>query len=64
MDELLNWVLNRLSEKSTWLGIVGILSAFGVYVSPDLGEAIATAGLAVGSAIALFIKDKGADDAP
>jgi hypothetical protein len=63
MDELLNWVLNRLSEKSTWLGIVGLCSAFGVYISPDLGEAIATAGLAVGAAVAVLVKDKGADDA-
>jgi alpha-L-fucosidase len=63
MDELLNWVLNRLSEKSTWVGVVGILSAFGVYVSPDLGEAIAAAGLAITGVIAFVVKDKGADDA-
>lgn len=42
----MNYVLNRLAERSTWQGLVALLGAFGIAVRPDLTEAVITFGLA------------------
>ena len=49
----INW-----HEPSTWRGIVYLVSAAGVTISPEQQGAIVSAGLAVAGAIGLFIKDK------
>lgn len=46
------------NEPSTWRGIVYLLSATGIAISPEQQGAIVSAGLAVAGAIGLFIKDK------
>lgn len=45
-------------EPSTWRGIVYLISAMGVAISPEQQGAIVSAGLSVAGAIGLFIKDK------
>lgn len=54
----MKWVFDRLSERSTWLGLVGLISAFGVTLAPELQEAIVVAGLAVAGVVAVVMKDK------
>ncbi len=54
----LDWLIARLSERSTWLGLVGLVSAFGVAVSPEQTTVIAAAGVALAALIAAFTKDK------
>lgn len=46
-----------LSQPSTWRGIVHIVAALGIGVSPDQLEAIVMAGLAVSGAIGVFCSD-------
>ena len=58
MSNFVNWVLDRLKERSTWLGITGLVSAVGVALSPEQVETIAVAGTAVAAAIYTFTKDK------
>ena len=53
-----DWLLARLSERSTWLGITGFLTAAGIYLDPEQIEAIAVAGLAVAGVVGVFTKDK------
>lgn len=45
-----------LGEASTWRGIVYILMALGIEISPEQQGTIVTAGLAVAGAIATFTK--------
>lgn len=52
----LNWLLARLGERETWVGLVGLLSAGGVSLAPDQAAAIATAGTAVVGAILVVTK--------
>lgn len=52
-----------ISEASTWRGIVYLLMAIGIKVSPELQGAIVSAGLAVASAISIFTKQKGEESA-
>lgn len=55
---MLDFVIDRLKERSTWLGITTLLTAVGIGLSPEAIEAIATAGAAVGAAILILTKDK------
>ena len=58
MNAFISYILGRLSEPSTWRGIIWIATAFGLALSPDQKEAIATAGMALVGAIGVFTKDK------
>lgn len=42
----MTWILSRLSENSTWRGLIAIATACGVGIAPDLANAIIAAGLA------------------
>lgn len=59
---MLNYLLNRLKEASTWRGLVGIATAAGVAIEPEQMEAIIAAGLALAGLVAVFTKDTGAKD--
>ena len=43
--KIVNILLERLSENSTWRGIVLIATAVGVKLEPELQESIIVAGL-------------------
>jgi hypothetical protein len=53
-----DFILARGKESSTWRGIVALLTAAGVALSPEQGEAIVALGLAVIGAIGVFTADK------
>ena len=42
---MLDWIIERGKEGSTWRGIVALLTAAGVHFSPELQEAIISVGL-------------------
>lgn len=52
------FILARGKESSTWRGFVALLTAVGVTLSPEQGEAIVALGLAVIGAIGVFTADK------
>jgi hypothetical protein len=45
--KIVNILLQRLSENSTWRGIILIATAVGVKIEPELQEAILVAGLSL-----------------
>ncbi len=53
----MNYILERLKEKSTWVGIIALISAFGVAIKPELSEAIATTGVSLAGLIAVLTKE-------
>jgi hypothetical protein len=52
------WLLDRLKEKTTWVGIFSVIVATGAAVSPELQETISNAGIYVVSAIVILLKEK------
>lgn len=58
MKSLFFWAIERMQERSTWLGLVGIASSVGIYIKPELASSISQIGVGVASAIAIFTKDK------
>lgn len=44
---IIDWVLARLSENSTWRGLILVLTSTGVIITPELATHIVAAGLAL-----------------
>ncbi len=57
MKNFFDWLLVRLNERSTWVGLTGMLAAIGVGISPQQLEVITTVGVGTASAILAFTKD-------
>lgn len=54
----MNALLEKLSENSTWRGLILLATAFGVNIQPDLQGAIIAAGLGLVGLINVIRKDK------
>ena len=52
----MNYLLERLTENSTWRGIIMLLTAVGVQLDPAQANAIIAAGLALVGIINVFRK--------
>lgn len=53
----MKWILERLKERNTYLGLITILTTFGVTLSPEMVNAIISAGVAVAGLVLVFFKD-------
>ena len=54
----MNWILERLKEKTTWLGLFTILATFGISIAPELKEAIISTGLSIVGLVLVLVKEK------
>lgn len=55
----MRFILNRLKERSTWVGIFALLATFGVlHLSPEKTDALLTAIPAIVGVILVFWPDK------
>jgi len=54
----MNWLLNRLREPSTWRGLVWMLTALGVSLSPEAWAHITTIGMAAAGLIGVLTREK------
>jgi hypothetical protein len=62
LKSFLQWAAERASEKSTWAGILGLVTPLtGLVLPAEQAAAITSVGMAVAGAILVFTKtDKGA----
>lgn len=58
MSNIIQYILSRLNEPSTWRGIVWIATALGLALDPTQKEAIVTAGMAIAGVVGVFTKEK------
>jgi uncharacterized membrane protein len=54
--KIVDYIVARLSESSTWRGLALIIGASGIAIDPSKANAIAAAGMAVAGAINVFRK--------
>lgn len=54
---ILSFIAERLTERSTWVGLIGLATAAGAVVSPDTANAIITVGMTVAGAVGVLTKD-------
>lgn len=52
-----DYIINRLHEASTWRGILAMLTAAGVALSPEQVNAIVACGLALIGMVGAFVPD-------
>lgn len=52
------YILNKIKEPSTWVGIVAAVSAAGVNFTPEFKELIITVGTTIGAILCFFINEK------
>jgi hypothetical protein len=56
--KIIDYILARLSESSTYRGAIFLLGGLGIAVAPEQANAIAAASMAVVGAINVFRKEK------
>ena len=54
----MNTLLGYLKQPSTWRGLIGIISAFGLVLSPEQATAIISLGVAGIGAVEVFRNEK------
>ncbi|MCP4697993.1 MAG: hypothetical protein GY862_14240 [Gammaproteobacteria bacterium] len=52
------YIKNRLRERSTWLGLIGIFSGMGVAISPEMIHVIITVGTTLAGGTAAVMPDR------
>ena len=52
-----NWLLRRLRERSTYVGLAAVASAAGIEVSTDQVDTVATAALGLFGVLNMFVPD-------
>lgn len=57
-NKMLEYLISRFSEPSTWRGIIALATSLGVAISPDQIAAIIAIGMALMGVIGAFTKDK------
>lgn len=56
---MIDWLIARLVEPTTWIGIMSLGTAAGISLAPELSESIVTFGVALGGVLAIVLKEKG-----
>lgn len=51
------YLIARLQEASTWRGIIFVVTALGLHLTPEMGEAVITAGLGVAGLVGAAVPD-------
>ena len=51
-------VLKRVSEPSTWRGLILLLSAVGISFSPEMADHIVNVGLGLAGLVGVFTSDR------
>lgn len=54
----MQYLLSRLQERSTWLGLIALATGFGVSLKPDVSNAIITVGSSLAGVVAALTPDQ------
>ncbi|MFW9603393.1 MAG: hypothetical protein ACMV0F_00385 [Trichlorobacter sp.] len=57
MDMLKLYVVNRAKEASTWRGVIMLLTAVGLKITPETADAIIGVGIAVAGLVGMLLPD-------
>lgn len=55
---MIKTLLPYLKERSTWLGLVSLLTACGLTLTPEDAEVVVTLGLAIAGVIGMIFRDQ------
>ena len=55
---MFKYILNRLKERSTWLGLIAFATSCGATIATELTESIISVGAALAGLVGVVAKDK------
>lgn len=55
---MMTYILKRLTERSTWLGLIALATACGAVVEQELAEQVMAAGMALAGLIGVLTRDR------
>lgn len=55
---MFKYIINRLTERSTWLGLIALATACGAIIETSLAEYIVSAGVALAGLVGIVTRDK------
>jgi len=64
MSKIVGWIAARLKERSSWLGIITLVTAAGVKLSPEMTEQLITIGGGLAGLVLTLTADPRANLAP
>lgn len=56
MKNILAYLLSRAKERSTWLGLISLVTALGILFTPEQQESVIAAGMALAGLVGAFTK--------
>ena len=59
---MFTYILNRLKERSSWLGLIAFATFCGASIATELTESIITVGVALAGLVGVVTKDKEKDN--
>ena len=59
---MFTYILNRLKERSTWLGLIAFATSCGASIATELTASIITVGMALAGLVGVVTKDKEKDN--
>lgn len=54
---MFRYIVNRLTERSTWLGLIALATSCGATIESSLAEQIIAAGVAVAGLVGIITND-------
>jgi len=64
VTSVVSWLADRLSEKSTYVGLGLLVASLGIHLAPDAVSQYSNIGLALGGLLAVVVKDKNVPASP
>lgn len=61
MEKILSTLLNYLTQKSTYVGLLAVGTAFGLALKPELSDAIITCALGVFGLVQVIVNEHKGD---
>lgn len=58
MNKIISYVVERAKERSTWLGLISLVTALGLALNAAQQDAVIAAGMAAAGLVGAFTKDK------
>lgn len=55
---MFQYIINRLTERSTWLGLIALATSCGATIATELTEPIITIGVVLAGLVGIVTKDK------
>jgi len=56
-NPFVKYILHRLSENSTWRGIILVVTSLGIAIEPQQAAAVTAAGLGIIGVVNVFFND-------